>query len=74
MCLAVPGKVIKIENGSGTVEILGVTREVSLELLKDIQIGDYVLIHTGCAIQKLDEDEAIKTIDLFKELKEIINV
>lgn len=74
MCLAVPGRVVKIENTNGIVEIMGASREVSLDLVKDVNIGDYVLVHTGCAIQKLDEEEALKTIDLFKELKEITNV
>ncbi|MDP4179792.1 MAG: HypC/HybG/HupF family hydrogenase formation chaperone [Bacillota bacterium] len=73
MCLALPGKIIKIEDKTGVVEIMGVTREVSLELIRNYQIGDYVLIHAGCAIQKIDEEEAEKTIELFKELKEIGN-
>ena len=73
MCLGLPGKVIKLENKTCLVEILGVSREISIELIKDVNLGDYVLIHAGCAIQKLDEEEALKTIELFKELKEIVN-
>lgn len=73
MCLAVPGKVVKIEEKECLVEIMGVSREISIELLKDVNIGDYVLIHAGCAIQKLDEEEALRTIELFKELKELAN-
>lgn len=73
MCLAIPGKIVKIENMTGLAEILGASREVSLDLLKDIQIGDYVLIHAGCAIQKIDEEEALKTIELFNELKGLFN-
>jgi hydrogenase expression/formation protein HypC len=71
MCLGLPGKVIKIENKTCLVEIMGVLREISIELLKDVNIGDYVLIHAGCAIQKLDEEEALRTIELFTELREI---
>ena len=71
MCLGLPGKVIKIENENCLVEIMGVTRDISLQLLKDIKIGDYVLIHAGCAIQKLDEAEALSTIELFNELREL---
>lgn len=71
MCLAVPGKVVKINDRTCIVEIMGVSREISIELLKDVNVGDYVLIHAGCAIQKLDEEEAVKTIELFKELEEL---
>jgi hydrogenase expression/formation protein HypC len=71
MCLAVPGKVVKINERTCVVEIMGVSREISIELLKDVNLGDYVLIHAGCAIQKLDQEEAIKTIELFKELEEL---
>jgi len=71
MCLAVPGKVVKISDRTCVVEIMGVSREIFIELLKDVNLGDYVLIHAGCAIQKLDQEEAIKTIELFKELEEL---
>ena len=73
MCLGIPGKVIKVEDKTCLVEIMGVSREISIELLKDIKLGDYVLIHAGCAIQKLDEEEAVRTIELFKELKELMH-
>ncbi len=73
MCLGVPGKVLKIDGKKSEVEIMGVTREVSLELLKQVKLGDYVLIHAGCAIQVIDEDEAQKTLELFNELRELVN-
>lgn len=73
MCLGVPGKVLKIDGRKSEVEIMGVTREVSLELLKQVKLGDYVLIHAGCAIQVIDEDEAQKTLELFNELRELVN-
>jgi hydrogenase expression/formation protein HypC len=73
MCLGIPGKVIEMKDKSSLVEIMGVSREVSLELLKGINVGDYVLIHAGCAIQKIDEEEAINTLSIFKELKELTN-
>ncbi len=73
MCLGIPGKIVKIEDGMSLVEIMGISREISVELLKDVKIGDYVLIHAGCAIQKIDEDEALKTIELFREMEELIN-
>lgn len=73
MCLAVPGKVIEVREKTSIVEILGVSREVSIELLGHINVGDYLLIHAGCAIQKIDEEEAKQTLDLLEELKEIAN-
>lgn len=69
MCLAVPGKVVEIVDMLATVDISGVTRQVSLILLPDAKIGDYVLVHAGFAIQAIDEDEAQKTLALFKELE-----
>jgi hydrogenase expression/formation protein HypC len=71
MCLGLPGKVVRIGDKGSLVEIMGVSREVSLELLKDIKVGDYVLVHAGCGIAKVDEEEALRTIELFEELKEI---
>ncbi|MCX7747037.1 MAG: HypC/HybG/HupF family hydrogenase formation chaperone [Clostridia bacterium] len=73
MCLAIPGKVIRVEDKTCLVEMMGISKEVSIELLKNVQIGDYILVHAGCAIQKMDEEEALKTIDLFSELKELSN-
>jgi hydrogenase expression/formation protein HypC len=51
-----------------TVEVSGVTREVSLMLLPDAKVGDYVLVHAGFAIQTVDEEEARRTLELFEEL------
>ena len=68
MCLAVPGKIISITNDdspvlrSGKVDFGGVVREASLALVPDADIGDYVIIHAGCAISQLDEEEARKTL------------
>jgi len=73
MCLGIPGKVIKIDGKSSQVEIMGVSREISIELLQNVKMGDYVLIHAGCAIQVIDEEEAEKTLELFKELRELVN-
>jgi hydrogenase expression/formation protein HypC len=60
LCLAVPAKVVKIEGDHAEVEIGGIKREASIALLKGegVAIGDYVLIHTGYAISKVDEEEA----------------
>ncbi len=68
MCLGIPARVIKVDNMMAEVEIEGVVREVSLALLPDAQIGDYVLIHTGFAIEKVDENEAKETMKLLKQM------
>lgn len=70
MCLAIPGKVISKKEFSAEVELAGVTREVSIELVPEAQEGDYVLVHAGFAIQVIDEEEALKTLEIFKELLE----
>lgn len=70
MCLAVPGKIIAIEDLLATIDISGVTRKVSLMLLPETKIGDFVLVHAGFAIQAIDEEEANKTLALFKELEQ----
>ena len=70
MCLAIPARVIQIEEGLGLVELGGVVREASFMLLPDAQVGDYVLLHAGYALQKLDEAEAEETIRLLAELAE----
>ncbi|NYT04611.1 MAG: HypC/HybG/HupF family hydrogenase formation chaperone [Candidatus Methanofastidiosa archaeon] len=67
MCLAVPGKVIEIKNTVGIVDFNGVKREVRLDLV-DVKIGDYVIVHTGFAIEKMDEKDALESLDIWKEL------
>lgn len=68
MCLAIPARIISIEDDKATVDFGGVTRVISLALLPDTQVGDYVLVHTGYAIQKVDRDEAEKTLDLWDQI------
>jgi len=73
MCLGLPGKVMEITGKRCIVDIMGATREISVDFMKDLKIGDYVLIHAGCAISKIDEEEAQITIDIFKEIKEVMH-
>jgi hydrogenase expression/formation protein HypC len=73
MCLGVPAKIIQKKGKEGTAEFKGVKREISLELLDDVEVGDYVILHAGFAIQKLDKKEALKTLELFEELTEYEN-
>jgi len=70
MCLAVPGKVLSIENNKGVIEIGNMRREVFMHLLPDVKVGEYVLVHAGCAMETIDEEEAKKTLELIKELAE----
>lgn len=70
MCLAVPGKVMSLaHDGSGKVDYLGNTVLVNFSLLPEIKVGDWVIVHAGFAISRLDRKEARKTLKLFKELE-----
>ena len=72
MCLAIPAKVAALEEGNlATVDILGVTREISVDLTPQVQVGDYVLVHAGFAIEVVDADYAQETIDLIKQFPEL---
>ena len=71
MCLAIPGKVVEIVDEAGgiaKVEVGGVRRNVNVALLDAVRVGDYVLIHVGFALSKVDEHEATKTLRLLEEL------
>jgi hydrogenase expression/formation protein HypC len=68
MCLAVPGEVVTMENGRGEVDFFGVKRLVDLRLVEGVNIGDYVLVHAGCAIQIIPPEEARETRKLFEEM------
>ena len=68
MCLAVPMKLIKKSETSAIAEIGGVKREISLMMLPEAKIGDFVIVHAGFAIQKLNEAEANKRLELLREM------
>ncbi len=70
MCLAVPVRVLQIDGLKAVVELGGLTRQASIMLVPDTEVGDYVLLHAGFAIQKLNEREAEETIRLFAEIAE----
>ena len=74
MCLAVPGKILSIENSDsplrlGQVSFGGIIKEVSLACVPEAKIGDYVIVHAGFAISILDEQEAAKTFEYLDELE-----
>lgn len=66
MCWSVPAKIIDIKKNIATVDISGVRKEIILSLVDEPKEGDYVLVHAGYAIQKVDEEKAKFTIDFFK--------
>lgn len=75
MCLAIPAQVKSInENNLATVNILGVTREVALDLTPSAEVGSYVLIHAGFAIEVVSEEAAQETLDLIKEFPELADL
>jgi len=67
MCLAIPSKITRIENNMATIDVDGVRREASLLLLEDAGVGDYVIVHAGFAIHKIDEAAALETLKFLKE-------
>jgi hydrogenase expression/formation protein HypC len=74
MCLALPVKVIEVGCGpagdNAMVDLGGVKKEISLALLDDVQVGDYVILHVGYALSKLDPEEAERTLALFASMGE----
>lgn len=70
MCLGIPGRVIEIEKNVAKVDVGGLLREISIELCPEVSVGEYVLVHTGFAIQKVDEKEAEETLELLKKMAE----
>lgn len=74
MCLAIPARVVELLPGMrAIVDLSGVRKEVSLDLVADAQVDDYVIIHVGYAIGKIDPEEAARTMALFAELSEVQN-
>ena len=72
MCIGIPMKLTSIEGQVGTVEEGGVSHQISLALLEDAEIGQYVLIHAGYAISQLDPEEAAETLDLLHQIGVIV--
>jgi len=68
MCIAIPALIKSIEDKEAEVEIGGVTRRISLWLTPEAEVGDYVLLHTGYAINILDQEEAEETLKLLEEI------
>ena len=68
MCLAIPARIIEIQDEMGTIDLDGIQRDVSLLLLEDAEVGDYVYVHAGFAIHKIDEPEALASLSVLREM------
>jgi hydrogenase expression/formation protein HypC len=69
MCLAIPARVVELlPDEQAVVDLGGVRKEISLALVSEVAVGDYVIVHVGYALNKLDQDEAAKTLALFAEI------
>ena len=75
MCLAIPGKVLQKEDRDGLlmgrVDFGGITREVHLDFVPEVEVGEYVIVHVGFALSRLDASEAARTLELLKEMGEL---
>jgi hydrogenase expression/formation protein HypC len=67
MCLAIPSRIVEIKEGLGIIDVDGVIRKVSLLLLEDPKVGEYVIVHAGFAIHKIDENAAMESLSLLRE-------
>jgi hydrogenase expression/formation protein HypC len=71
MCLAIPARVSELQdNDTAVVELGGVRKQISLALVDGVSVGDYVIVHVGYALSRLDPDEAAQTLKLFAEIGE----
>jgi len=72
MCIAIPSKIVKIENNIGTIDVDGVKRKTSLLLLEDAKVGDYVIVHAGFAIHKINEQVAMESLKILRETLSLV--
>ena len=70
MCLSIPAKILEINGETAKAAIGNNIIEIGLHLIEDVKVNDYVLVHTGYALQKIDEKEAMETIKIIRELDE----
>lgn len=74
MCLAIPAHVVELKaDNLATVDIMGVTRDISLDLTPQATVGDYVLVHAGFAIEVVDETFALDTLDLIRQFPDLVD-
>lgn len=73
MCLGIPLKIIKINDNEAVAEANGIKKNIRLDFMPDAKIGDYVMVHAGFALDKIDMTTAAETIDAFKEIEKIMH-
>ncbi len=71
MCLSIPGKILSVEGDTAKVSVGGTVVEANLQLLDNVKAGEYVLVHSGFALERISEEEARETMKLFDELHKI---
>jgi hydrogenase expression/formation protein HypC len=70
MCLAIPTKIVQLlPDNNAMAEVSGIRKKISLAMVEDVRVGDYVIVHVGFALNKLDQEDAEKTLALFQELR-----
>lgn len=72
MCLAVPLKVIQINGNDAVGESLGIRRDIRIDFVKDINLGDYVIVHAGFAIEKIEKEVALENLRIIKEVTDAL--
>ena len=70
MCLAIPGKILKIDGNSALIDFDGIKQKVIIALIQDPKVGKFVIVHAGYAIEMMDEKDALESIEQWKELAE----
>ena len=73
MCLAIPAKIVSIEDSMGTVDMAGIQKKVSLILLEEPQVGDYVIVHAGFGIHKIDEEVAMESLKILRQAASLLD-
>jgi len=73
MCLAIPSKIVEIEDGMATIDVDGVQRKTSLLLVEDAAVGDYVIVLAGFALHKIDEVAALESLKILKEAASFVD-
>lgn len=69
MCLSIPSKVVSVDGEYAEVEFGGVRKTVGITFVKDVKVGDYLLVHSGFAIEKMSEEDALETLECWEEVE-----
>jgi len=72
MCLGIPLKIIEINDGDAVGELNGIKRKIRIDLVKNVSVGDFVMVHAGFAIEIMKEEQAMEAIEILKELESVL--